>query len=126
MSEPVMTDQDVVALVRKEFERKIANYCKKHGIESLEDQDEEDVVIDPADDDDEMGKRTPATGKKPEGLEVSTLMNSIGLRIAHKDSGLEYYIREVYPSQRLIDLESPEGTRFQVDFEEIEQDYKLG
>lgn len=125
MSEPVMTDQDVIALVRKEFERKIADYCKKHGIEAMEDQDEDDSP-DAEDDDDQMGKRKPATGRKPENLDVSTIMTSIGLRIAHKDSGLEYYIREVYPGQRLIDLESPEGTRFQVDFEEIEQDYRLG
>jgi len=127
MSEPVMTDQDVIALVRKEFERKIADYCKKHGIECPGDQDEEDVVVSPDDaEDDQMGARKPPTGKKPENLSIAAIMNSIGLRIAHKDSGLEYYVREIYPSQRLVDLESPEGTRFQVDFEEIEKDYKLG
>lgn len=125
MSEPVMTDQDVIALVRKEFERKIADYCNKHGIEVPEDQEEEDVVVDP-DDSDQMGARKPPTGKKPENISIPSIMNSPGLRIAHKDSGLEYYVREVYPSQRLIDLESPEGTRFQVDFEEIEKDYRLG
>ena len=127
MSEPVMTDKDVIDLVRKEFERKVANYCKKNGIDIPEENDEEDVVVDPDDEgDDEPGKRNPPTGKKPENLDVSTLMKSIGLRIAHKDSGLEYYVREVYPGQQLIDLESPEGTRFQVDFAEVESEYKLG
>ncbi len=127
MSEPVMTDKDVIGLVRKEFERKVANYCKKNGIDIPEDKDEEDVVVDPDDGDgEEPGKRNPPTGKKPENLDVSTLMKSIGLRISHKDSGLEYYVREVYPGQQLIDLESPEGTRFQVDFAEVESEYKLG
>ena len=125
-----MTDQDVIALVRKEFERKIADYCKKHGIEAPKSKDDDkDVVVDADDgdeDDDQMGARKPPTGKKPENLKIQNIANSIGLRIVHRDSGLEYYVREIYPSQQLVDLESPEGTRFQVSFEEIEKDYKLG
>lgn len=127
MSKPVITDKDVIDLVRKEFERKISNYCEKNGIEMPEDQEEEDVVIDPDgdDEDDRPGKRGPPTGEKPENISIPAIMKSIGLRITHKDSGLEYYIREVYPAQRLIDLETPEGTRFQVDFDEVEEEYKL-
>lgn len=126
MAEPIMTDKDVVALVRKEFERKVSDFCKVHGIEiDDKEKDEEDTVV-PPDDDGPLGKRNPPQGKKPETLDISAIAKSVGLRVVHRDSGLEYYIREVYPVQKLIDLETPEGTRFQVDFEEIENDYKLG
>lgn len=127
MAEPVMTDKDVVNLVRKEFERKVADYCKSHGIEVSEpSREEEPADEEDSQDDNHLGKRKPPSGKKPESLDIDYLFKSIGLRVSHKDSGLEYYLRGVRPEIGLIDLESPEGTVFQVDFNEFHQDYKLG
>jgi len=125
MPEPVMKDKDVIALVRKELERKIADYCKKHGIDPEEGTDE-DIENGEEEDTNPMGKRTPPTGEKPENLNVDAFRKSIGLRVTHKDSGLEYYVRGVNTGTGIIDLETPEKTLFQVDFGEIENDYKLG
>jgi hypothetical protein len=116
MSKPVMTDKDVIDLVRKEFERKIDNYCKKNGIEKEKNED----------DTEDMQKTSAPNGKKSETLEIKSLIKSIGLRILHKDSGLEYYIRGVNTATGIVNLETPEGNLFQVDFDEIEKDYKLG
>jgi hypothetical protein len=126
MPEPVMTDKDVVALVRKEFERKVANYCKERGIEQDKAADEAGSPDDSKEKDSEMGKRSPPSGEKPEILDINALRKSIGLRVIHKDSGLEYYIRGVNTGTSIVDLEAPEGNLFQVDFGEIENDYKLG
>lgn len=121
MAEPVMTDKDVITLVRKEFERKVADFCKAHGLEPEEEEADEDI-----EDDNPLGKRDKPTAKKPETLDVDALFKSVGLRVSHKDSGLEYYLRGVSPGTGLIDLETPEGQLFQVDFTEFEQEYKLG
>jgi len=124
MPEPVMTDKDVVALVRKEFERKVANYCKERGIEQEKTADE--AGSDDFKEKEAPGERSPPSGKKPEDLDINALKKSIGLRVIHKDSGLEYYIRGVNTGTSIVDLEAPEGNLFQVDFGEIENDYRLG
>lgn len=127
MPESVMKDKDVIALVRKEFERKIANYCKKHGIEPEEETDEDiEPGAEGGEEDSSMGQRKPPSGKKPDTLNVNAFKRSIGLRVTHRDSGLEYYVRGVNTGTGIIDLETPENGLFQVDFAEIENDYRLG
>lgn len=129
MADPVLTDKDVIALVRKEFERKIADFCQTHGIEPDEMMDNDDEEMDDEEEeieDNPMGKRNPPKGKKPENIDINAIGQSIGLRVVHRDSGLEYYVRNISPARQMVDLETPEGTLFQVDFTELEQDYKLG
>lgn len=127
MAEPVMTDDDVLALVRKEFERKIADYCEKHGIEpEKQEADETPDEVGDEEDNDTLGKRNPPSAPRSEEINVDKLKNSIGIRVSHRDSGLEYYLRGVNTANQIVDLETPEGTLFQVDFQELEDEYKLG
>lgn len=120
MSTPVLSDKDVIDLVRKEFERQLRSYCSNVGIDMNSEPDQKE------ENDDENGedKQTkPEVNKKPKKLDIETI--NAGLRIQHKDSGLEYYIQYVDNDGEIITLESSDGNQFQISWEELEKDYEL-
>lgn len=117
MPQQIIDDKDVVSLVKKEFERKFADYCKKNGL-NIEEPEEEKKEDGSDEDQDKISK--------PEKLDINMLKKSVSLRIKHKNSGLEYYIRSVSLPNKLVSLETPEGTLFQIDFDELQNEYVLG
>lgn len=115
MPEPVMTDKDVIDLVRKEFQRKLDKFCDDQGI-ALDDDVEESP--EDSEDDDEEEK-----SDKPRDLNIEKL--SSGLRIRHIDSGLEYPIVSINKATGEVELKTGEGNYFTVPFQELEQEYEL-
>lgn len=125
MTDFALTDKDVIDLVRKDFERRVSDYCSKKGIDQEPDQ-ETDEDGDEAGDAPDSNERKPPSGKKTSKLSIQAVQQSVGLRTKHVDSGLEYYIRGVNPGAFTVDLETSEGQLFQVDFQEFEEEYQLG
>jgi hypothetical protein len=123
MVNPVITDRDVVTLVRKEFERKLKDFCEKQGIELEEPQEEdggEEEEPDPE-------SREPTKKKKPENLTLDIIQTlGSGIRLAHKDSGLDYYVAVNDVENQIMDISSPENYLFKVSYQELMDEYKLG
>ncbi len=109
-----LTDQDVVDLMRKEFERKLSKYCKENGIESSDPKEVDKDDDKKADDkDDEKSDQISAMSIAP------------GLRVKHKDSQLVYTVVGVNLALGTITLRNPEKQSFPVPGEELEAEYVL-
>lgn len=111
-----LTDQDVISLMRKEYDKKLKNYCEKNGIDYAERQEE---TPDAAKVDKDANQPS-----KPDELEVERI--SPGIRLRHKDSALEYSVLSINVASGQVTLETPEGRHFQIATDELEQDYELG
>jgi hypothetical protein len=111
-----LTEKDVLDMVRREHERKLerlksdySSYIKG--------------------DDDTKKKKTKSTKNQKVNknkIDINTSVHGLlsrGLRVNHKDSGLEYAIVSVSP--RDVILRTPEGRQFTVSAEEINKEYKL-
>jgi len=110
-----LTEKDVVALMQKDLDRrkeKLDQYCKAHGI-SLEDD---------SGGDDSSKKKPEEKNKKPEKISVDTLAR--GIRVKHRDSGLEYTVQRVDHSTGEVVLRNPTDV-FDVSFQEMEAEYVI-
>lgn len=112
-----LSTQDVIKLIRKEFERKLSNFCEKNNI-----QDDERKQ----DSDNKKREKKQRKIKKKMDLNIDFLQNSIGLRVVHNDSGIQYTIRSVNDKYSNITLETPDKRIFNVGYREFEEEYKLG
>ncbi len=111
-----LKDEDVVNLLRKEYERKLKGVCDKHGISYLKDNEPEEKE----EKSDSREKNEPSS---PEELETDKI--EPGLRIKHKDSGLEYYVVSINTVTGKISLENGSNQVFALDANEVESDYEL-
>jgi len=121
-----LSDEDVIALVRKEFERKLADFCADHGYDdpgSPKETDETDEEDSEDEDDDDSGDRDKDSPKKPENIEAQDL--APGLRVKHKDSQLVYTVINLHLGTGQVDLETPEGNVFPVSAAQLEKEYGL-
>lgn len=115
-----LSDEDVIALVRKEFERKLASFCAEHGLEEPQvEADDEDVE----DDDGEDGGDDVEKPKKPKYIETEDL--AVGIRVRHKGSGLAYTVSSMNLTTGALELRTPENDIFTVTGEEVEAEYGL-
>ncbi len=120
-----LSDEDVIALVRKEFERKLKDFCSAHGYDdpgNPEEKPEEEAEEDD-NDGDNSGDRVGDKPQKPENIEAEDL--APGIRVKHKDSQLVYTVISLNLGSGQVELETPEGTRFAVPAEELEKEYGL-
>lgn len=118
-----LSDEDVIALVRKEFERKLADFCAAHGYKDPGSEPEQAEEDDDDGDDDSSGDRVKDKPKKPENIEADDL--APGIRVKHKDSQLVYTVVNLHLGTGQVDLETPEGNVFPVPAEQLEKEYTL-
>lgn len=111
---PVMNDEEVIALVRKEHERQLRKFCDKHGIDMKSSKEETDS----GEEKDEKPKK-----EKPRALDIERLRP--GIRTSHIDSGLEYYISAIDKQRGVVELETPEGWKFNIGVDELQKEYQL-
>lgn len=107
-----LKDKDVVDLIRKEFERKLSKFCQDSGIES--EDPKEDDKDDKKDDEEE---------KKSDVISAATM--TAGLRVKHEDSLLVYTVIAVNLALGSITLKNSVGQTFNVDVDELENEYVL-
>lgn len=95
-----LSDEDVIALVRKEFERKLSDFCAEHGYDdpgaaSEEDPNESGDDSEEGDEehDDKAGDRSEEKPKKPERIKAKDL--ATGTRVKHLDSKLTYTVTAI-------------------------------
>ncbi len=112
---PVISDQDAIELVKKDFQRKLKSYYKKNNI-----KDKEDDRAAEEDDD----QKDDIKKEKPKVIDFSKIKS--GIRLKHKDSGLEYYVSGIDSQQKTAELETPEGHFFSIPEKDLESDYELG
>lgn len=110
MPQTELSDQDVVNLMRKDFDRRLADMCAQYGLE-MPMKDEAGL------EDDEP------KAEKPSELDAESL--SSGIRVRHKDSKLEYTVNVVNLITGHISLETPEKKVFPLEFEIFEKEYEL-
>lgn len=130
-----LSDKDVIALVRKEFERKLKQFCVTHGFDAGEDEEpgdkekKEDKAEDNTDandsgGNDDRGDRVHADkAKKPKNIEADDL--APGIRVKHRDSQLVYTVIGLHLGSGQVELETPEGNTFSLPADEIESEYTL-
>lgn len=110
-----LTEKDVLDMVRKQWERKVDRLKTDYGKYMGSDDDPED------------GKKQKLDKKANKNkIKIDTSIKGLltrGIRVQHKDSGLEYTV--VSASPRDVILRTPEGRAFPVSAEEINKDYKL-
>jgi hypothetical protein len=117
-----LSEKDVLDLVRKEMERKLKSFCDKNIDQEEVDEDWEEEDSDeapPADDTD----REENTKKKPKVLDADKI--SVGIRVVHIDSKLEYPIIKIESDKSQFQLKNAEGFPFVVSREELEAEYEL-
>ncbi len=92
-----LSDEDVIALVRKEFERKLADFCAEHGYEDPGAEEpkteEDDSEEGDQEKDDTSGDRIKEKPKKPEKIKAQDL--ATGTRVKHLDSKLTYTVTAI-------------------------------
>lgn len=109
MPQTELSDQDVVNLMKKDFERRLADMCAQYGLEMpIKDEETQDDEAKPS---------------KPEEIDAESL--SPGVRVRHVDSQLEYTVNVVNLITGFVYLENPEGKVFSLPFEEFEKEYVL-
>lgn len=111
-----LTEKDVLDMVRKQWERKMARLEKDYGMYMGNDDDEDD------------GKKSDMNKKEADKNKIKIDTSIKGLltrdvRLRHKDSSLEYTV--VSASPRDVILRTPEGRAFTVSADEINKDYSL-
>lgn len=121
-----LKDEDVVALVRKEFERKLKDFCDAHGYKDPgapssdkdESEDEDSKKNDKEDDRNQDDKP-----KKPKKIDPMDL--APGIRVKHRDSQLVYTVVNLHLGTGQVDLETPEGAVFAIPAIQLEKEYGL-
>lgn len=110
-----LTEKDVLDMVRKQWERKVERLKADYGKYMGDEGDEDD------------GKKSKLDKKADKNkIKIDTSIKGLlsrGVRLSHKDSGLEYTV--VSASPRDVILRTPEGRAFSVSAEEINKDYQL-
>lgn len=127
MADVKLSDEDVIALVRKEFERKLKDFCADNGYTDpghKSDKPDETKDEDSKDGDEESNDdRNKEKSKKPKHLEAQDL--APGIRVRHRDSQLVYTVDNLHLGTGRVDLETPEGSLFSVPAIQIEKEYEL-
>lgn len=111
MPQRILTDRDVVALMRKEFDRKLQGYCDANGI-AYE-----------AGDDEKKSKKKKKEKKPKDIIDPFTLES--GLRVKHKDSQLVYTVTAMNLNNMEVTLQTGSGSMFKIPFSQLEQEYEL-